>query len=200
MIEISSRTLQLTFEPDRGILNLRSRKFPKASFSTRFDLICLMDGKAIHLISQEPRFRQLPNSSVDDPGLGDSKFAAFETSSTLTDSMINIQLVFGLTDELGLVQMKIINDGTSPLVVERLSLLNIDQGDLQLGDVQIPKPAFYSNGWQSWSPTRTYRLGDRQIRSKLGRLQKPMIVNPATPQPKKKNLSLIHISEPTRPY
>ncbi len=187
MIEISSRTLQLTFDPDRGILNLRSRKFSKASFSTRFDVICLLDGKEIHLVSQALRFRQLPNSTADDPGLGDLKFAAFETSTALTDSMIKIQLVLGLTDELGLVQMKIINDGSSPVALERLSLLDIDQGDLQLGDVQEPKPAFYSNGWQSWSPTRTYHLGDRQIRSKLGRLQKPMIINPATPQPKKRN-------------
>ena len=45
---------------------------------------------------------------------------------------------------------------------------------------------FFSNGWQSWSPTQWYPADGKMHNSKLGRFQLPMIKNAGTPYYKKK--------------
>ena len=45
------------------------------------------------------------------------------------------------------------------------------------------EPAFYTNGWQSWSFTGALGRRERQPRTRLGPLTRPMVLNPGTPTP-----------------
>lgn len=49
-----------------------------------------------------------------------------------------------------------------------------------LGDL-----AFFTNGWQSWSYSGTYRAEDRYRKTRLGFLRAPLIQNPGTPRPRR---------------
>ena len=185
MIEISSADLKMTFEPERGLLKLESAVFPNVSFSTRYDILGKINGQITHLIPKESNFHQVADLQTVDAGFGQIKSAQFELAEI--GNGLSILLTMGLMDDLALVKMAIYNNGHSPIALERLSFLDVSSNDLHLGEQKTKNPAFYSNGWQSWSPTRTYQLGDKQIRSKLGRFQNPMIINPGTPRPRRKN-------------
>ena len=99
---------------------------------------------------------------------------------------------FGIVLETPLVVWKIevLNDRQQPIWLEKIDLLKVKES--AGGRVNYPEAAnsselgFYSNGWQSWSPTGWYPADGKMKISKLGGLQNPMIYNPGTPLPKKK--------------
>jgi alpha-galactosidase len=105
---------------------------------------------------------------------------------------IAAQLQIGVIQEYPLVIWKITlqNQGADPVEVERIEVLNIDPK--QAGEVLYPQAktqkdlGFFSNGWQSWSPTQWYSAVDKMNISKLGRLQHPMIYNEGTPLPRRR--------------
>jgi alpha-galactosidase len=96
------------------------------------------------------------------------------------------------------------NLGKHPIRVDRLELLNIgfryasNSGfsPTYLGPLQREvtghlilsagggDPAFFSNGWQSWSSTGAYGWQERQRRTRLRFFTEPMRINAGTPQPR----------------
>lgn len=48
--------------------------------------------------------------------------------------------------------------------------------------------AFFSNGWQSWSRSGSYRPNERYLQTRLGFLRAPMVVNAQTPNPRRAGL------------
>lgn len=108
-------------------------------------------------------------------------------------------LTFALPDDKGLLLWKIEleNAGHDAIYLERLTLLQA--GFLPLhrvnpslnmanpGGISLHErkglPAFFSNGWQSWSHTGAYSMFEKQVRSRLGRFTNPMNLNPGTPKP-----------------
>ncbi len=105
---------------------------------------------------------------------------------------LEVVLHFGIVLETPLVMWKVevTNKGSSTVNFERIDLLEVNEEDG--GSVQSPdaltsdEPGFYSNGWQSWSPSGWYGGNERMRLSRLGRLQNPMISNPGTPLPRKR--------------
>jgi alpha-galactosidase len=47
---------------------------------------------------------------------------------------------------------------------------------------------FYSNGWQSWSHSRSYRATDQYLQTHLGFLRAPLVKNPQTPNPRRSGM------------
>jgi alpha-galactosidase len=96
---------------------------------------------------------------------------------------VHLRLSFALLQDkpLALMQMDLSNQTGFPIDVERLTLADTRSGDLNLDFKEQINPAFYSNGWQSWSPTATYGQGQKQQRTRLGFLSEPMIINTGTP-------------------
>jgi alpha-galactosidase len=85
------------------------------------------------------------------------------------------------------------NRGSQPIWVERMELLRAGHfpGSSPAGEVPASQlrglagqPAFFSNGWQSWSYTGVYGAQERFKRTRLGPFTAPMRVNAGTPQPK----------------
>ena len=78
------------------------------------------------------------------------------------------------------------NQGSDFLIIEQIELLNVG-GQSDRGSLEFLKPTpsenltFYSNGWQSWSPSLTYSAKEAMNISRLGRFQQPMILNSGTP-------------------
>ena len=100
-------------------------------------------------------------------------------------------LTFGITREFPLVlwKVKLHNRGSRSVRVRRIELLNIKPSsacELKIPAAKTPaEMGFFSNGWQSWSPSRWYRGDSRMNISRLGFLQHPMIYNPGTPLPRR---------------
>lgn len=103
-----------------------------------------------------------------------------------------LTLHFGIVLEKPLVVWKIIvcNESAQPVRLQRIDLLKVKES--AGGIVTYPEATrlselgFYSNGWQSWSPSGWHAGDGKMPISKFGGLQNPMICNPGTPRMKKK--------------
>jgi len=103
-----------------------------------------------------------------------------------------VRLQFGIAQEVPLLIWKVTvtHQGDDPVEIEKITLLDLDPS--RGGKINWPKAqaqndlGFYSNGWQSWSPSRWYAADARMEVSRLGGLQLPMIQNPSTPLPREK--------------
>jgi len=95
---------------------------------------------------------------------------------------LHLSVAFALTEiyPLLLWQVTVENRGHQPIFLEQIDLLQA--AEISFGGQ--PSPAFFSNGWQSWSHSGVYGLADRPRRNRLGPFQGPMCVNPRTGQPK----------------
>jgi len=105
---------------------------------------------------------------------------------------LEVFIHFGIVLETPLViwKVEVKNQGNSAVNFERIGLLEVVEGEggrIHYPDAKTPDDlGFYSNGWQSWSPSGWYGGNERMTLSKLGALQHPMIYNPGTPLPRKK--------------
>ena len=111
-----------------------------------------------------------------------------EVESTVPDRGIRVKATFALSNiaPLFLWSLEIINTSLEPIKVEKIEFLRVG-GQEKFGSLDFPQSnaekrwSFYSNGWQSWSPTGAYPNGEAMRISRLGFLQQPMIINPGTP-------------------
>jgi len=96
---------------------------------------------------------------------------------------LELTVVFNLfPDKAFLFQkMRLENHGDETVTVKRFLFSQVQAGMLHFSENQAIQTAFYSNGWQSWSPSGTWQAGEKQIRSRLKPFAHPMIYNPGTP-------------------
>jgi len=126
--------------------------------------------------------------------------------SSLYELGLFCSLTFALPEEhpFLLLKVNLANRGTQPIRVDQIEMLNlgfinvrqpsdtrraITEGASSLGRLQFPTarpdPAFFSNGWQSWSHTGSYGMQDAYRRTRLGPVVSPMWYNASTPQPRR---------------
>ena len=136
-------------------------------------------------------WQEIPGSrQVNDFGVhGKAEMINYEVKTT--DGLV-VTFHFGIVLETPLVvwKVEVLNDRQQVVWLEKIDLLKVKES--AGGKVNYPEAVksselgFYSNGWQSWSPTGWY-AGDGKMKvSKLRGLQTPMINNPGTPMPKMK--------------
>ncbi|MDY6872905.1 MAG: glycoside hydrolase family 36 protein [Chloroflexota bacterium] len=186
-MEIETKDLKLSFAPLSGTLSLQTRSNPKASFKARIGASFAAEGKPQSLLgpawsileTEEPIIREHPTGPI--------RQITIHLDTTLPGVQVILRCALSISQAMALIQMELQNKSPKTLHVRQLTLLDIRNGDLHFGDKPITAPTFYSNGWQSWSATGAYVLGDKQQTSMLKRLQNPMTVNPGTPQPKQRN-------------
>lgn len=112
----------------------------------------------------------------------------------VNDHGILVNLQFGILREYPLVVWKldVSNQGGDPVEMQSIGLLDLDPDldgkILWPEDRQQKEQGFFSNGWQSWSPSQWYPADGRMNVSNLGGLQLPMIKNPGTPLPREKGV------------
>ena len=107
------------------------------------------------------------------------------------ENKIGLTLTFGITREHPFViwKVQVTNNGGKTVEMNRIILLDVD--GRRGGKIRYPraeKPVelgFFSNGWQSWSPSRWYSGNSKMNISRLGFLRHTMIYNPGTPLPRR---------------
>lgn len=101
---------------------------------------------------------------------------------------LRIQIVFqlsGSSEPFLRWQMQVTNRGRLPVAINSLELMNGGQDGLPWLGPALEKPAFFSNGWQSWSYTGTYQPGETYRRTRLRPFIEPLLYDPAAPAPKR---------------
>jgi alpha-galactosidase len=178
MLNLERKGLRLEVDPERGTYALHSLDNPKIFIQEAWLAYQLNSGRQIFA-----EFLELQSASpLQQAGPGGTQFEGFELSYFDKLHHLDFIVEIGLIADqpMSLVRERLVNSGQSPVWPERLFAGIIHRGKLMLGSEEM-EPTFYSNGWQSWSPTTSYRLGDKQDRSWMGPIANPMIVNPGTP-------------------
>jgi alpha-galactosidase len=126
------------------------------------------------------------------PEQGDVELLTFDVPAD--EHGVGCRLQFGIFKDYPLVVWKVdvVNHGKTPIEMQSIGMLElnseIDGKILWSNDRAQKDLGFFSNGWQSWSPSQWYSADGQMNLSKLGGLQLPMINNPGTPLPDAKGV------------
>lgn len=186
-MEIETKDFSLSLSSISGTLSLRSRKFPETGFQTRLNAVILDRGRQLPLLGKSWSILETDEPVIKEIAAGPVRLVTFHLATALKNVTLLVRCGLSIAEPMAYFQFELANQSKSTLTLSRLDLLDIPSGGLHLGKSHAEAPIFYSNGWQSWSSTGTFGLDDRQNTSILGRFQNPMVVNPGTPQPKKRN-------------
>jgi len=188
VIIISSPYIFLSADSKTGKYELRSNKDQCLSIKeANLGVSLRVKGKKINSHSNNWRLSHADEIETIETSSGLAKAAHLHYTLGIQD--ITCYVTFALLQDhpLLLLRMRLENQGNTPVFPEEITLCNILPGAFQISGNIITDPVFFSNGWQSWSPSRAYHMGDKQQRTKLGFLSRPMIVNQGTPIPRTKN-------------
>lgn len=178
MASLERKGLRLDVVPERGTYALRLLENPKILVEEAWLAYQLNAGRPIFA-----EFLKLRAANpVQKAGPGKTLFEGFELRYYDKFHQVDFVVELGLMVDqpMLLVRERLINKGQQAIWPERIFAGIIQRGKLRFGS-DVMDPVFYSNGWQSWSPSGSFRLGDRQDRSWMGPIANPMLVNPGTP-------------------
>lgn len=187
MTQITSRFLKLALlQPENGFI-LDSTMFEGTSLQGQFSLDGQISGKPLTLSGELQRIWQ--ESDLDHPvsPLEVTACLGIDLPTNFPEVMVRIRLGLLEHKAFSILRMDLINSSNTALRVNRFTLLSAQPGQIKFANMTPQKPAFYSNGWQSWSATGACTLGEKQPHSRLGPFQNPMVINPGTPLTKHRN-------------
>ncbi len=190
MSEIKSDALILNVDPALGVFSITpvDKRFPSLS-GIRMVCAYRRRGENCQLLADAWSARVVDQGVQTGVAHGEIEMVSLQTPDNRHG--LSATLTFGIAREypLAVWKVKLVNYGSESVDVNRLDMLKIS-GDIG-GRVAYPRAAapadlgFFSNGWQSWSPTGWHRGDARMNISRLGLLQHPMIYNHGTPRPKR---------------
>lgn len=189
MEQLNSVSLMLQVNPDSGTFSIQARdpRFPRLeniqlgceyTFAGKQQR-CGQDGWQVNGLAHHLERAQAH-------GEMDCLTVALEPDA----NKVSLRLSFALMREYPLVLWKIqvTNHGKEDVEINRITLLRVVDNTHYLKVRRPDDLGFFSNGWQSWSPSRWYSGNQRMTISRLYALQRPMIYNPGTPTPVKKGV------------
>jgi alpha-galactosidase len=186
-MEIETKDFQFSFAPLSGTMTLTARTSPTMQLKARIGATIEIDGKNHALLKPAWSILETEEPIIQEHSTGPIRQITIHLDTNLHGVQLVLRCGLSISQPMALIQLELRNQSRKTIKVRQLTLLDIESGDLQLGDTPTTAPTFYSNGWQSWSTTGSFILGDKQQTSMLKRLQNPMTVNPDTPQPKGRN-------------
>lgn len=183
MKELSNPWLKFTIDETNFSFGLKSLQFPHANFINA--KYTLRFQKQNELSSSDLRLLSLTQSNLTDPKHG--RMESILLTYTPEEENFKFFVEFALPAETPFLfqRMQISNTGNATMNPNRFVFAQIEKGDLTLSTSKSSQTAFYSNGWQSWSPSAVWQYGQRQIRSRLVKFAHPMLYNADTPITKK---------------
>jgi len=136
--------------------------------------------------------------SLNQVDTSDSKITSNKETIEFTgvdmDSGLAWQAAFQLSPNQPSIQWKVTleNISSQPVQIRQIGLIDAPSDGhsniLFKGKKNIDNLNFFSNGWQSWSYSGSYRANECMLRTRLGILQTPMVINPDTPVYKAKGM------------
>jgi len=186
-MHLESDDLILTISEDAPFYELQSQAYPGSALRSSYDVCCLKDDKRISLLQKSFNIERLEQDIVLAMPWGSLITQRLTINTCLKG--VQIAINFGVSPEKPMLFLQIVihNNSEKAIILHQFTPLKIQAGDIRFSERHQIDPAFYSNGWQSWSVTGTYGLGEKQRTSILGPFQNPMVVNTGTPQPRSKN-------------
>lgn len=187
MMMIETQDLRLNLLPEDGTFELRSRIFDHAAFRSRINAHIMLNRKPISLLGDSWHVLLIEDSVIEETRNGPIRQFNCHLNTCLTKVSVILKLGLSLGEPVAFVQLAVRNRGEQTLLIDGLTLLDIQPGALHFAQDDNPDPVFYSNGWQSWSHTGSYQWNEKQPTSILGKFQTPMVINAGTPKPGGKN-------------
>ncbi len=175
--------LYLDINQEAGTIECQSTTFEEAGIVSQIAVQCQSNSEQIDLISQPWSINQVNMDQPSTP-VGNLVGATIELNTNLQGVVVILRVGLSQDIAMAFIQLEVRNGTDLPLSVENLTLLEVQSGKIRLGGQRVSNPAFFSNGWQSWSTTGTYRKGDQQRSSILGPFQNIMVTNAGTPTTK----------------
>lgn len=193
MERINNVSLSLEIDGLRALFNIYTAdaRFPwleNIQIGCEFSL----DGKKHHHLRNGWRGELIRREVVYTLEHGEMELLAYSLRGEPGD--LSYALTFAIPHEhpLAIWKIEVGNHGKQPVRIDRITLLAAEFSSAKPPrGVRIGNPSdlgFFSNGWQSWSPSRWYNSAEKMNLSRLGLLQHPMIYNPGTPLPRKRGL------------
>ena len=177
MTRLTNAWLDFVLDPEAGTFFLESLQFPGASLrNARYNLS--FSGGDTHptvkleSISQEDR---------NDPRHGSLQVIKALYRAETVDLEWLVEFALPADQPLLLQRMEIRNHSEQIFHPDRMTFGALRTGELHFSEIRPEKTAFYSNGWQSWSPSGSWQYGEKQNRSWLKHLAHPMLYNTGTP-------------------
>jgi len=183
-MKMENEFLALNFSEKFATFELRSKIFPETWLKSSFEIQCHCKGEDTELIEDFWSISKIEHLEAIDMGFGILEMENLRLDTEFKDVEIIIRVGLEQKQGMAFFQLKMINHGSQPIFIDQLVPLKIKEGSLSLGKSRKPDLTFYSNGWQSWSYTGTFRQGDKQHTTMIGRFQNPQIINPDTPRHK----------------
>lgn len=175
MIENQNFKLQINHESGTFEILTSATKFPAL-----LDSIIGISGKTAKQKKFDVKF-DLRNHSRSAPDR-----SAVEWMGVNEETGLRWSVIFDLTHSNYLMwRVNLKNETHDPVWIRTIKILSPHfkaAGNLRLAaGCHKENLAFFSNGWQSWSYSGAYLSHQKMRRSRLGILQKPMVINPGTP-------------------
>lgn len=178
MPKLSNSFLTFDLDPESRTFTLKSSIFPQA----RIDKAEF----AIELVKNSPTdFGFKPDSLVlerrTDARLGNLALLSLDYIDQTRGLLAKVEFAMPSGKPFLYQRLSVKNLGAKKVNPERFRFASIERSQLQFGDRSASQTSFFSNGWQSWSPTGVWHYGDKQVRSNLIGLSTPMLYNTGTP-------------------
>jgi len=182
----SALRFSLHCEPEKGVFNLHDNLSGiKLLQNVRMLVVCRVQRKLHNYLSTSWQIISEQTDTRVNPLHG--PLHIHQLTSDGDDDGLRFTITFALAENhpMFLWKLEVTNQGSEPVEVERIELLRVggqNRGScFRLGSSNQPAYSFFSNGWQSWSYCGTYLVDSAMRTTRLGRLQKPMVINPGTP-------------------
>ncbi len=182
MISLSNSFLQLNLYPEQFTFNLISLQFPGAKIeNARFGME-LSSSRTTNFLLQSVHEDQQTESSI-----GNLQLIGLTYLERNTCLLLVVEFGIPANKPFLLQRMRMLNNSSETIRPVRFLFSNLQAGEIHFSNEKAKETAFYSNGWQSWSPSGTYQHGQRQKTSRLGAFSHPMLYNTGTPIPRQES-------------
>jgi len=184
MTTLENNWLQLIIDPPGGTWRLVNRKDENIGLQNAGMQVLSRRGSSRLQALPDWTSAQITERDEFSPHHGHLKI--LEIQPNPDSNGLGWAVTFALPDDYPFLLWKFVlqNGSRDAISVARLDMLRIDPAS---GGAVFSKPpfnpAFFSNGWQSWSYSGVYASTDRFRRTRLGPLRANTEYNPETPQP-----------------
>lgn len=176
MNSLSNPFLQLTVYPEQLTFNLISTYFSGAKIQNASFGLKLAGSKIPNFVLQSVQEDQEVQTNF-----GRLKLLTLHYLEANTGLAFLVEFAMAFDKPFLFQKVKLLNNSEKTIQPKTFLFSSLEQGSIHFSSETAEKTAFYSNGWQSWSPSGTWQYGQRQNFSRLGVFSHPMLYNKGTP-------------------
>lgn len=182
MSPLSNSCLQFTVNPEQFSFNLTSNQFPGAKIENAQFGLELGRSKILNF-----ELKNVQEDSLVESIHGQLQALTLNYLEPKTGILLDVDFRMSFDLPFLFQRMRLHNNSNITIQPKRFLFSNVQPGSIHFSSKKPTKTAFYSNGWQSWSPSGTWQYGQRQTRSKLVGFSYPMLYDAGTPITRSKN-------------